>query len=524
MINFFDFLVRGIDISKYDLKLNVESLLGKVHFVIVRIGHGTKTDPLFKTFWQALKGKIFRLAYFYLDYYSNYMEEFPGIYGKSDYEWGVIQGQNAWNNIKDDHDKKLIYLDIEQGDTSYAPDIDGVWNRVMTAAAGFLDTYDALSGITTGIYSSLSYLEKYPLEFRYRPLYLAWYNESKTRESVIAAVRSYGWTGDIHFWQYASDGDTGTDGIGDGLEFGLGRKKMDLDTWMGTEPEWQLFKDGQMTDILLNVPQFSQKDPRWKDIKLGTSNSTIGGYGCLMTDATMVARYYGHDVNPAQMNQLLIDNGGYVNKDGGSTNANLFVFGALTDIFPDVVIDWNNFINCIDTPAPLGTIDAMLLAGYPVIVQVDFNPSDVDIDQHWVTIVGKQNGSYIINDPIDGNRVTFESRYGDPARYIFRLAGYKGTPAVIPDEQPLYRVRVRDGVTSLKIRSEPIVATRTDTGKRAKAPEEYNVYEEHQDVNYLFGRIGVARWIALSFTEKVGAVELTLEERVARLEKAVFGG
>jgi len=519
-LKFFDFKVRGIDISKYDLKLNVESLLGKVHFVIVRIGHGTKTDPLFKTFWQALKGKIFRLAYFYLDYYSNYMEEFPGIFGKSDYEWGVIQGQNAWNNIQDDHDKKLIYLDIEQGDTSYAPDIDGVWNRVETMMDGFFDTYDPQSGLTNGIYASLSKLKEFSRRFWHRPAYVALYDEDddgreRTRASVIAELRSYGWTGDIHFWQYASDGDTGTDGIGDGLEFGLGRKKMDLDTWMGTESEWQLFKDGQMTDILLNVPQFSQKDPRWKDIKLGTSNSTIGGYGCLMTDATMVARYYGHDVNPAQMNQLLIDNGGYV-------NGNLFVFGALTDIFPDVVIDWNNFINCIDTPAPLGTIDAMLLAGYPVIVQVDFNPSDADIDQHWVTIVGKQGGSYIINDPIDGARVKFEERYGDPSRYIFRLAGYKGTPAVIPDEEPLYRVRVRDGVTSLIIRSEPLQVSRTDTGKRAKAPEEYNVFEEQNG----YGRIGVARWIALSFTQRITPIEppeLTLEERVVRLEKAVFG-
>ena len=74
-INFFNFKVRGIDISAYDLKLLVDKLVGKVHFVICRIGHGTKTDVKFKEFWAALKGKIFRLTYFYLDYYSNHLPD-----------------------------------------------------------------------------------------------------------------------------------------------------------------------------------------------------------------------------------------------------------------------------------------------------------------------------------------------------------------------------------------------------------------------------------------------------------------
>ncbi len=170
-LNFFNFRVRGIDISAYDLKLIVEKLIGKVMFVIVRIGHGTKTDARFKEFWAALRGKIFRMGYFYLDYYSNYMPEFPNVYGLSDYEWGVVQGKNAWDNLKEDHDSRLVYLDIEQGDTDYAPDIDTVWERVMTVADGFFDTYDKLAGITAGIYSSLSYLDDYPVRFRHRPLF-----------------------------------------------------------------------------------------------------------------------------------------------------------------------------------------------------------------------------------------------------------------------------------------------------------------------------------------------------------------
>jgi len=76
----------------------------------------------------------------------------------------------------------------------------------------------------------------------------------------------------------------------------------------------------------------------------------------------------------------------------------------------------------------------------------------------------------------------------------------------------LYRVRVT--IPNLLIRagagsSYPVV--------KRYASGEYDIYEEKNG----YGRIGVGRWIALEYTERLGA--LTLEERVAALEKAVFG-
>ena len=468
-----------IDISNHQPPDRVDygKIAGQIDGAILRAAYGTGApnqfngkDPSFDRHYQELHSRGVPIgAYHYITEYHNI----------------DAQAQLFLETVRGKEMKLGYWCDAELESMAEPLTAKSVirWMQLVEAELGEC-------GIYTGQWCWLTIMGNEYARYSSRKLWMSAYTASP--DNYIP----HGWNS-YYLWQYTSSGRL------DGYNGNLDMSKRNLN----------------MTDILLNVPQFSQKDTRWNWILLGTSKSNIGGYGCLMVNAAMVARYYGHDVNPAQMNQLLIDNGGYV-------NGNLFVFGALTDIFPDVVIDWNNFINCIDTPAPLGTIDAMLLAGYPVIVMVDFNPSDADIDQHWVTIVGKQNGSYIINDPIDGARVTFESRYGDPARYIFRIVVYKGTPAVIPDEEPLYRVRVRDGVTSLKIRSEPIVATRTDTGKRAKAPEEYNVYEERQDVNYLFGRIGISRWIALSFTQRITPIEppeLTLEERVARLEKAVFG-
>lgn len=55
------------------------------------------------------------------------------------------------------------------------------------------------------------------------------------------------------------------------------------------------------------MTEFSQKDPLWASKKLGTCSVTIGGYGCFITCLAMMC-----DKRPDEVNQLLKDNGGYV--------------------------------------------------------------------------------------------------------------------------------------------------------------------------------------------------------------------
>src|ERR1700716_882885 len=42
---------------------------------------------------------------------------------------------------------------------------------------------------------------------------------------------------------------------------------------------------------------------------------TIGSSGCALTAVTMVASAYGYPTNPAQLNQWLTANGGYIEND-----------------------------------------------------------------------------------------------------------------------------------------------------------------------------------------------------------------
>lgn len=175
--------------------------------------------------------------------------------------------------------------------------------------------------------------------------------------------------------------------------------------------------------MILNVPIFSQADPRWAGVQLGFSSTTIQQYGCLLTSAAMMCKYYGKDTDPPKLNEAMKAKGGF--------SGNLFVWSVLPVVYPDILMDWNYYIKCETTPAPLNKIDELLNAGVPVIVKVDFNPATSPINEHWVLVVGKQDGSYVINDPIDGTRVKFESRYGAPEKFIFRIAAYRGTPAVV---------------------------------------------------------------------------------------------
>lgn len=161
---------------------------------------------------------------------------------------------------------------------------------------------------------------------------------------------------------------------------------------------------------MLDIAPLSQRDPRWASDKLGNSNLTIGSHGCLVTCLAMAV-----GVTPAEFNRRLREVGGF-------TGA--LVYWKMVEVaYPQ--LDYYKFIDCRYVPAPLNEIDAMLALGIPVEVEVDFNPDTAFVDQHWILIIGKAGDDYIANDPWTGERISFRAKYGDPARWIFRIVGYR---------------------------------------------------------------------------------------------------
>lgn len=485
-MKFTDYPIRGIDISEFNGAIDFDSLKETgANFCIIRAGYGKTTDKGFLLNWKQCKGKMHRSAYWYLDYYSNWYFKDSSVYGLSDADWGKKQAEKAWEFWKHDPEG-IVFLDIEN--YSQAPKMDTCWDRVLTMMDAFYAKLDALSKKTNGLYASYGWLDLFPSRFKNRPLWVAWYKEDIALEKVRELVVSKGWT-NFWMWQYASDGDINNDTIPDGKEYGTQLKTLDLNIWMKSAEEFYRLVGGNMR---LDIAPLSQQDLRWASIKLGTSKSTIGSHGCLMTCATMLVRFLlGINITPADMNAWLIANGGY-------HNYNLFVWAILNKY--DSKISFGYRYN----GALLDKIDEQLAKGMPVIVNVDGIPASSAIDEHWVLIIGKENGKYIINDPIDGVQFPFDNRYGDPRSKIYVVCTYNFSGTVPPpvieppveEAEMLYQVKVK--ITNLVIRSGagaiyPIV--------KRYASGVLPIYEEKNG----YGKIAVGQWISLSpeFVERV---------------------
>lgn len=131
-----------------------------------------------------------------------------------------------------------------------------------------------------------------------------------------------------------------------------------------------------------------QNDEKWKNVKLGNSNETIGSWGCLLTSATMMLNGMGFNETPETVNEKMKARGGF--------QGALFIPSMLPYTFPGLI--YKSMQPCESYPAPLELIDAAVTAGKPVILQVDWN-KQAGIQTHFVLIKEKKGEDYVIYDP-----------------------------------------------------------------------------------------------------------------------------
>jgi len=135
---------------------------------------------------------------------------------------------------------------------------------------------------------------------------------------------------------------------------------------------------------------YSQNDPRWGNKLLGHSTvSTIGGFGCTITDIGMIL-----DTTPDAVNDRLRA------VPGGFANGTLVNWAKLNQAFPQL-----KFIYRHSTFSEATMNDAIRRYGF-VLLEVDYDNAPGTRDTHWV-IARHDN---IIRDPIDG-RDKHISRY-----------------------------------------------------------------------------------------------------------------
>jgi hypothetical protein len=125
---------------------------------------------------------------------------------------------------------------------------------------------------------------------------------------------------------------------------------------------------------MINITAYSQNDPKWKNVKHGTSSKTIGQTGCTITNLASLLSYFKQNFDPKSVNDLLTKNKGYY-------LGNLVIWSQFVRIFGlkgykrvtkynNADVSWNVYI-----------------MKRPVLVEV-IAPKGVPGGRHWVLFLG----------------------------------------------------------------------------------------------------------------------------------------
>jgi len=131
-----------------------------------------------------------------------------------------------------------------------------------------------------------------------------------------------------------------------------------------------------------------QNDEKWKNVKLGNSSETIGGWGCLLTSVTMMLNGIGYNETPETVNDKM--------KKAGGFQGAFFIPSVLPFVWSNAA--YRDMQPCENSPAPITQIDAAVAAGKPVILQVDWN-KQAGIQTHFVLVKEKKGDDYLLYDP-----------------------------------------------------------------------------------------------------------------------------
>lgn len=124
---------------------------------------------------------------------------------------------------------------------------------------------------------------------------------------------------------------------------------------------------------------YSQRDSQWGNMRLGSSGYTIASSGCLVTSVAMVTTHYGKKLTPADIASSSVF-------AGGDLNFSISVNGVS--------------INRSSACSSSSCLDSALADGKPVIVRLRAANS---AGTHFIVILKKEDGKYIMHDPVTPN-------------------------------------------------------------------------------------------------------------------------
>ncbi len=155
--------------------------------------------------------------------------------------------------------------------------------------------------------------------------------------------------------------------------------------------------------VKLSVVSFKQTDPRWANVKLGSSGQTIAQIGCTTTGLAMMESYRtGTTIYPDAMAKKLSYSAG----------------GAL--YWPP------NYVADTNASGYLSKLYALLKQGMPAFI----GAKNASGGQHWVVVTGYQGGDtlaasrFLVNDP-GSNTVSNLQQFLNKYPNFYKIMSYK---------------------------------------------------------------------------------------------------
>ena len=188
---------------------------------------------------------------------------------------------------------------------------------------------------------------------------------------------------------------------------------------------------------MLNIKPLGQRDPKWASEILGFNKDTytIGGYGCLITSICVACNYYGKSETPLTINKKLKDAKGFAANNG------FYIWGAIEKVFPDINEEWLGKFPDPLTNTQMDAIKTALKNGYPVMVEIDFQPETAKPDMHFVLLIGydaNDEDNLTMMDPWTGSigslKMYLKASKPTARKSIEQIVIYKGQIPQIPDE------------------------------------------------------------------------------------------
>ena len=133
---------------------------------------------------------------------------------------------------------------------------------------------------------------------------------------------------------------------------------------------------------MLDVKPLSQRDPRWKDKKLGFSTYPIGQKGCTITALTCLVNYiYGSNIGVDEFNDAIKKVDGFapdLNKQ-----KSLIIWSKVPAVYPRLKWIWRDY-NYNNVKVSW----YVYIHKIPVVVKV--HAWSIGAPEHWVLYIGSQ--------------------------------------------------------------------------------------------------------------------------------------